>query len=314
MFCKNCGSQLDQSGRCPQCERTVFAGTNTEGKIAGPAKASLIIGILSIFFGVTILLPLAGLTTAIIAILKISKGTCKGMGLVITGICLNSAGLFIGIMIIYGFVTFINEVPKHFGGKFTLKQGMRKMVCIGQLAQIDGQCRLYAKDNNNFLPPEDGTRNLRKVLKKYKFHLNANTSNNLFICPAFKDGNLATLQDGISPDRMTYVYFGGYKILPLDKLHFTGKGIPIIFDYPGNHKGYVNIVYLNGKLDSFLTKAEDSVTLIKELHLKHKYSPENLKRLLKKAAKADQDHIAEIKASLKASAHVKAVKKASRIK
>ena len=89
---------------------------------------------------------------------------------------------------------------------------------------------------------------------------------------------------------LSYVYFGGYKKLNAFKQQFVKSDIPVLFDRPGNHKGYVNVIYLGGDPGSFLTQAKDCRELIEDFNKKFNYSPEILTQLRAKAALIDSQY------------------------
>jgi hypothetical protein len=303
MFCKKCGTRIEANGRCPLCVGATSASSGA--KVSGLAKASMIIGIVSLLFGVIYILPITGIILGLCAIPGINKGLSQGKGMLVAGLILNIIGLAVGILVTYEVTVAVNNFSKHFGGEFSMQKAGRKLICVSQLVQINGLCILYAADNQNYLPPNDGVKGLKPLLKQFNFgHKKINTSQRFFICPAFKGKDMTTLLEGVSEDQVTYVYFGGFKVEQGQKLKLFNTYIPIIFDYPGNHKGNVNVIYLDGSPDSILTGAENCVKFIAELHKKHKYPPETLKLLLAKAAKADLEHQSS-KIQLKAIKEVK---------
>ena len=93
--------------------------------------------------------------------------------------------------------------------------------------------------------------------------------------------------DDTGKAELSYIYFGGYKKLNAYKQGTVKSDIPVLFDRPGNHKGYVNVVYLGGEPGSFLTKAKDCRELIEDFNKKFNYSPEVLTKLRAKAEVID---------------------------
>lgn len=304
MFCRHCGSQMDMNGRCPRCDNRPQALRSSNSNTGtGLAIASLVLGLLSVLLGILTAIP--GIICGILALKQPRTDPNRGNHLAVTGIIFNISGLILGVVYIVMFVNTVREGLNHLGGEMGLEPAAKKMLCMGKLANIDMMCKLYAEDNKGYLPPEDGIDKLKKYLYKpdadgnLSYRLNRSRGLNhskagdiekqqefFFICPAYMNMKMEKIGDSEKAE-LSYIYFGGFKKLNAFKRQIVKSNIPVLFDRPGNHNGYVNVVYLGGEPGSLLTEANDCRELIEDFNKKFNYSPEVLATLRAKAAVID---------------------------
>lgn len=293
MYCRHCGSQMDMNGRCPLCSGSrAMAPSPGADSGNGLAIASLVLGLLSVLLGILTAIP--GIICGILSLKKPRTDRNKGNHLAVTGIIFNISGLALGIVYIVMFVNSVREGLDHLGGEMGFEPAAKKMLCLGQLANIDMMCKLYAEDNKGYLPPKSGIENLKKYLGKvnstkafgYRNGSEKQQQDFFFVCPVYKNMQMEKT-DKSGKAELSYIYLGGYKKLNSFKPQMVKSEIPVLFDRPGNHKGYVNVVYLGGEPGSLLTEAKDCRGVIEDFNKKFNYSPEVLRKMREKASRID---------------------------
>lgn len=134
-----------------------------------------------------------------------------------------------------------------------------KLICTSRMKQLGLALKQYAMDHKDQFPVANNLDGLNEL--KTKGYL---SDEMLFQCPSGP-------KDGFS-----YYYLGGFK-------EEDSPDISLIFDRPGNHSNYVNVLFLDGHIDGTTIKNyQQPEQVIQQLHEKHKYTPELLERLLKK--------------------------------
>ncbi len=133
-------------------------------------------------------------------------------------------------------------------------------ACAERLKELGFVLKMYAMNNQDHFPEADGAKMIDELVQKGLLK-----DRSKFCCPSGKP----------------YAYIGGY-------METSNKDIPLLFDFPGTHGGnFVNIFFLDGRVQGFEMHINSCVELISFLHRQFNYPPELYKQLLEKAAQLD---------------------------
>lgn len=111
-----------------------------------------------------------------------------------------------------------------------------RINCKSNLKQLALACELYANDNDGVLPPDFGTLATSHYLDAYR----------TYTCPSSISAPGQTPADLIGPTHCDYRYFGTAR-----KVREIGQHALLAADRDGNHDGYYNVVFVNGKLENY---------------------------------------------------------------
>ena len=107
MFCKNCGSQIDDSAVvCPHCGASTGSFTGGGVSTTNENNTMAIVGFILSFF-----VAIAGLICSIIGLKRAPQFGGKGKGMAIAGIILSALSMFFSFIIfIVSFMNTLNAV------------------------------------------------------------------------------------------------------------------------------------------------------------------------------------------------------------
>ena len=268
MKCPNCGSLLavdetwvGSTVKCPNCQADVVVTQNNQNTVAAvpdfqnPAAAvqnkdtaSLVLGILGLVFCFACFGWILSLIGLIIGCKKQYK----------TGIILGGVGLginIVGTLLLMGAMLLpaLNSA----------RGRARQTQCINNLKQIGLGIHMYSMDYHEELPPAQGENGLG-LLNDYLYY-----GGKIFKCPS-NDGS-----------RTSYYYLGTGKL----KSYSTPANAPIVVELPEHHNGLVNVLFLDGHVESihvpsYITSVREIVEhVMKDRHV----SQEDRARLLRSA-------------------------------
>jgi prepilin-type processing-associated H-X9-DG protein len=154
------------------------------------------------------------------------------------------------------------------------REKARRISCTSNLKQIGLSLKMYAMDHKDNFPEADNSAGLNELVQDdYLTDLRAYT------CPSTSTpAGQGELQEANS----SYIYLGGSS-------EMMNPDIPLAFDKPGNHNGYVNVLFLDGHVKGMVCQYSSCEQLINFLQKGNNYKPETFKRLLEKAKKIDKE-------------------------
>ena len=154
--------------------------------------------------------------------------------------------------------------------------------CKDNLKQLACALKLYAMDNADRFPNDDGMEGLSKLQGEYLKDYSS------CFCPSAKT---KTVHGKLTDKDISYVYFGDFVDCSGD--HWPQYfDYPLIFDRPGNHKDHMNYITMYGPR-TLKTKAKTCSEFIEALGGKFKSDPKILKIIREKAAEADRRYSQE---------------------
>jgi len=139
------------------------------------------------------------------------------------------------------------------------RNASRQVASTDNLQSIGVALKIYAMNNQDKFPAAADGAGLAELLSKG------------FI----KDGNILR-----APDGRKYRYMCGF-------VENSDKNIPLVFDNPHLSKKTINVLFVDGRIESFPVKIGNCAQLMEFLNGKYKYSNEVYDQLMKEAAKLD---------------------------
>lgn len=130
------------------------------------------------------------------------------------------------------------------------REEARRISCASILRSMGLAFQQYAMDFENHFPDKDGADGF-ELLRTYDYL----TDYNIFLCPSTKTRRPRRYKGRLKEEIIDYVYNGG--------LLSSDKNQPLIWDKPGNHQGYGNVLFLNGTVKFY--KGENWNKMIKYL-------------------------------------------------
>jgi prepilin-type processing-associated H-X9-DG protein len=154
------------------------------------------------------------------------------------------------------------------------REKARRISCVSNLKQIGLALKQYAMDHKDNFPKADNAAGLNELVKTdYMVDLK------VYNCPSVSNPQArGTLKEANS----SYIYLGGFK-------EVMSPALPLAFDKPGNHKRYINILFLDGHVRGLRLNYRNCEQVIRFLNRSNRYKPEEFNMLLKKAQKIDRE-------------------------
>lgn len=271
MQCEKCGKEVEKPENCPHCVQQGYPGhhghVHHHPPTSGLAVASMILGILSTFFWLLTAIP--GLIIGIFGLTKINMGCRRGKGMAISGIVLSGISIFCPVFLALGIFIVGMTTP----ALSKAREKARRVTCSSTLKSIGLTLKQYAMDNNDYFPDKNGYAGLKQLVDNGYL-----SDPQFFQCPScdvYKDS--------------AYVYLGGSMEASSDAN--APHNIILAFDMPGNHDGYINVLFQDGHVEGVKTGAKTATEFVTELSKMYKYTPGQLKLMLEKAAKADKEQL-----------------------
>jgi Domain of unknown function (DUF4190) len=256
MECEKCGKEItDNAMHCPDCEAGYEGHQghfHHHSPTSGLAVASMVLGIVSALCWILTAIP--GLVMGIKSLKRIKRGEAKGKA--ITGIVLNSIFMIFPVILIVGLLS------------WAIDNYLERSACVCHLKQINLAMKLYAMDNEDYFPDKDGYAGFQQLVENGYLE-----NNNPYYCTKCNDNH-----------KESYIYLGGYNG---GSSNSDYQYPPLVFDRPGNHKGYIFVLFQDGLIKQYKTGAKTATEVVDMLKKKIKYTPDQQKVLYAKAAKAD---------------------------
>jgi uncharacterized protein DUF1559 len=154
------------------------------------------------------------------------------------------------------------------------REKAKRISCVSNLKQIGLALKQYAMDHKDNFPKADNAAGLNELVKTDYL-----TDLGVYRCPS------TTLHKGhvaLKEANSSYIYLGGFK-------EVMNPALPFAFDKPGNHKRYINVLFLNGQVRGLRLDYRNCEQVIRFLNRSNRYKPEEFNMLLKKAQKIDRE-------------------------
>ena len=153
------------------------------------------------------------------------------------------------------------------------REKARRISCSSNLKSVGLSLMQYTMDNGNEFPDKDGAAGW-ELLRSNDYL----TDYKIYTCPSSL--TLSEKKGFLCEASISYVYFGGFSAKDT-------PGIPLAFDKLGNHKNFVNILFVDGHVEGIPGNFNSYSDVINMLKKRYGYSAEDVKRLDEKAARLD---------------------------
>ncbi len=157
------------------------------------------------------------------------------------------------------------------------KQASKGVKCINNLKQLGVALMMYINDNDGRFP-DPGIAGLNRIYKEGYIQ-----SPQVFVCQSSK--NIPAVKGhSLTPRNVSYIYLGSYA--PITKIKYPSS-TPIMFDKPGNHNNYINVLFVDGHVQRIKGNFKTCSDIIWKLS---RNLPEDVRnRLLEMAESFDKD-------------------------
>lgn len=152
-------------------------------------------------------------------------------------------------------------------------------VCVGNLKQIGLGMFIYADDNKSMFPAGDNIEGLQKIVASY-----LGKRPQILICPDDKKNKIGKINH-LQENNSSYIYFDIER--SISKVRRPSQTV-LVCDKPGNHNGFVNVLYLDGHVMRIKTNKNYSCEAILKVIYKNNFSYPIRKLQLKKAKEMDK--------------------------
>jgi len=148
--------------------------------------------------------------------------------------------------------------------------------CQLRLEQFKSALSAYAEKHNGAYPAKNDIEGIRELLAGKFLPLEAT------ICPgAASEDTPAADAKSFDYANCSYVYFGGSTVKSNPKL-------PLVADWPLNHKGAVNILLVDGSIEKIDLETTNCKRIVGKLQAMYHYNEEEFQNLVKQADALDK--------------------------
>ena len=164
--------------------------------------------------------------------------------------------------------------------KINTEKNKKRDVCVNNLKQIGTAMIMYANDDKDKnLPLGDNIEGFRKIVASY-----LGKHSEILVCPDNRKREAGDVNN-LTEDNSSYIYLDIES--SIDKVRRPSQTV-IVFDKPGNHNGFVNVLYLDGHVMKINTNKNYSCEAILKVIYKNNFSYPIRKLQLKKAKEMDK--------------------------
>lgn len=148
--------------------------------------------------------------------------------------------------------------------------------CQIRLEQFKSALTAYAAKHDGAYPAKNGIEGVRELLSGQFLPLEAT------VCPgAAEEDTPAADAKSFDHANCSYVYFGGFTAKSNPKL-------PLVTDWPSNHKGAVNVLLLDGTIEKIELETTNCKRIVGKLQAMYHYNEEEFQNLIKQADALDK--------------------------
>lgn len=182
-----------------------------------------------------------GILLTVLLILSLPVTFLTGLIVVVNDVTRTRAeNKSLGRPTVYGMLALLLSLALIPSLLINLREGARRISCASNLKSIGLALRMYSSDWNEHFPPGDGAAGL-ELLRSQGYLEN----HKMYICPSTNTTGTDCFM--LVENSVDYVYQGG--MMESDSVDSA-----IMWDKPGNHENYGNVLYLDGHVSGFSGK------------------------------------------------------------